>query len=143
MSTATRPVRAAAWPRTLRRELFEIRDLAIGKPAPEITGEDVDGQPMKLSDFRGKVVCLVFWTSSCTPCREIVNYEQSLASSFRGAPFILLGVNLGDDRDLLKRQIKEAGITFPLVVGRSWQPQHFGADRLAVQHQCLPDPLHP
>jgi len=98
-----------------QKELFEIRDLSIGKPAPDIAGEDVNGQPMELSDFRGKVVCLVFWTSSCTPCREILTYEQSLTNSFRSAPFILLGVNLGDDRDLLKRQIKEAGITF-----RSW-----------------------
>ena len=98
-----------------QQELFEIRELVIGKPAPEIAGDDVDGQSMKLSDFRGKVVCLVFWTSSCTPCREIVKYEQALTNSFPGAPFILLGVNLGDDRDVLKRQIKEAGISF-----RSW-----------------------
>ena len=83
MSMATRPVKAAAWPRTLRKELFEIRELSIGKPAPEIAGEDVDGQPMKLSDFRGKVVCLIFWTSTCTPCREIVKYEQSLDEFFR------------------------------------------------------------
>lgn len=43
------------------RELFEIRYLQPGKPAPEIVGEDIDGKPMKLSDFRGKVVLLEFW----------------------------------------------------------------------------------
>jgi hypothetical protein len=42
-------------------ELFEIRNLAIGKVAPEIEGEDVDGKPLKLSDYRGKVVVLDFW----------------------------------------------------------------------------------
>lgn len=35
--------------------------LQIGKPAPEITGVDLDGNPMKVSDFRGKVVVLDFW----------------------------------------------------------------------------------
>ena len=35
--------------------------LEIGKPAPEIVGADVDGNPMKLSDYRGKVVVLDFW----------------------------------------------------------------------------------
>ena len=35
--------------------------LAIGKPAPEIEGIDHDGKPMKLSDFKGKVVVLDFW----------------------------------------------------------------------------------
>jgi len=34
---------------------------AIGKPAPEIEGEDIDGNPFKLSDYRGKVVVLDFW----------------------------------------------------------------------------------
>lgn len=43
------------------RELFEVRNLLPGQPAPDISGEDVDGKPMKLSDFRGRVVLLEFW----------------------------------------------------------------------------------
>lgn len=35
--------------------------LAIGKVAPDIVGEDIDGQSFKLSDYRGKVVVLDFW----------------------------------------------------------------------------------
>lgn len=42
-------------------ELYELRHLRPGKVAPEIIGEDIDGKPMKLSDFRGKVVLLDFW----------------------------------------------------------------------------------
>ena len=41
--------------------LFEIRFLSVGKPAPEIEGEDVYGKKFKLSDYRGKVVVLDFW----------------------------------------------------------------------------------
>jgi len=44
-----------------RSTLYEIRDLAVGRPAPEITGEDVDGAPLSLSQFRGRVVVLDFW----------------------------------------------------------------------------------
>jgi peroxiredoxin len=44
-----------------RGYLFEMRNLAIGKVAPEIEGEDVDGKKFKLSDYRGKVVMLSFW----------------------------------------------------------------------------------
>ena len=33
----------------------------IGQAAPEITGKDLEGKPMKLSEFRGKVVVLDFW----------------------------------------------------------------------------------
>jgi hypothetical protein len=41
--------------------LYEIRFLAVGKTAPEVTGEDQDGKQFKLSDYRGKVVLLDFW----------------------------------------------------------------------------------
>jgi len=44
-----------------KSELFEIRNLAIGKTAPDIEGEDIDGKKFKLSDYRGKVVVLDFW----------------------------------------------------------------------------------
>jgi len=42
-------------------ELFEIRNLRIGKTAPDIEGEDLDGTKFKLSDYRGKVVVIDFW----------------------------------------------------------------------------------
>lgn len=41
--------------------LFEARNLGLGKEAPEIEGEDVDGVAFKLSDYRGKVVVIDFW----------------------------------------------------------------------------------
>jgi len=41
--------------------LFEARHLSIGKVAPEIEGEDIDGVKFKLSDYRGKVVMIDFW----------------------------------------------------------------------------------
>ena len=42
-------------------ELNEIRHLEIGRPCPEITGEDIGGKPFKLSDYKGKVVVVDFW----------------------------------------------------------------------------------
>jgi hypothetical protein len=41
--------------------LFELRHLTIGKTAPDIEGEDMDGHNFKLSDYRGRVVLLDFW----------------------------------------------------------------------------------
>ncbi len=42
-------------------DLRELRDLNVGKEAPEISGQDLDGVPFRLSDYRGKVVLLDFW----------------------------------------------------------------------------------
>ena len=44
-----------------RLELDDILHLAVGKVAPEIEGQDQDGNKFKLSDYRGKVVLLDFW----------------------------------------------------------------------------------
>jgi hypothetical protein len=44
------------------RELFDLRNLSIGQAAPAVEGEDQDGKKFKLSDYRGKVVLLDFWS---------------------------------------------------------------------------------
>jgi hypothetical protein len=44
-----------------KRELFALRNLVVGKPAPNIEGEDSDGKKFQLRDYQGKVVVLDFW----------------------------------------------------------------------------------
>lgn len=56
----------ARWPTTdgarrARGQAFALGNLNIGQTAPEIVGKDVDGNPLKLSDFAGRVVVLDFW----------------------------------------------------------------------------------
>ena len=43
-------------------ELFGLRHLSVGKTAPDIEGRDQDDVPFRLSDYRGKVVLLDFWS---------------------------------------------------------------------------------
>jgi hypothetical protein len=46
---------------TAAASMFEIEKLGVGKVAPDIVGEDIDGVVFRLSDYRGKVVMLDFW----------------------------------------------------------------------------------
>lgn len=78
--------------------------VAIGKAAPEIQGRDTDGRALKLSDYRGKVVVLVFWASWCGPCREQIPHERELLRRMAGRPFALLGVN-GDQKLTAARKV--------------------------------------
>src|SRR5438105_9037394 len=64
-----------------------------GEPAPEIKGEDMDGKPLKLSDYRGKVVLLDFWGFWCAYCLRYIPHEKDLVRQYEGRPFVLLGVN--------------------------------------------------
>jgi len=47
---------------TAKSELYDIRHLGVGKVAPDIAGKDQNGKQFKLSDYRGKVVLLYFWS---------------------------------------------------------------------------------
>ena len=93
--------------------LFELRNLAVGKPAPEIEGEDVDGRRFKLGDHRGKVIVLTFSGNWCGPCREMYPRERALAARLKDRPFALLSVNTDPDRETLRKSIREGEITWP------------------------------
>ena len=77
--------------------LDNFKNLAVGKPAPEITGKDLDGRPMSLSETRGKVTVIVFWGSWCGPCMRMVPHEKELLARHTDKPFGIIGVNSGDD----------------------------------------------
>ena len=90
--------------------MTEMRELVVGKIAPEIEGKDVDGRPMKLSDHRGKVVVLAWWATWCGPCMASIPEEKALIRRMEGKPFAFLGINGDDDTGRLKAQIQEHGI---------------------------------
>ena len=83
-------------PDRARVELFQLQQLRPGQSVPDITGQDLDGRTFRLSDYRGKVVVLVFWASWCGPCMAMVPHERELLDRYKGKPFALVGVN-GDE----------------------------------------------
>jgi peroxiredoxin len=100
-------------------ELYELRHLAIGKTAPDIEGEDLDGKKFKLSDYRGKVVLLVYWGTWCPHCMAMVPHERELVKRYADQPFVLVGVNSDVDRDEIKPVLQKKGITWRSFWDRS------------------------
>jgi thiol-disulfide isomerase/thioredoxin len=93
--------------------LGERRETAVGSVALEIDGKAIDGKPIKLSDYRGKVVVLVFWASWCGPCMAEVPHERALAERHHDRPFTLLGVNCDQSEDDARKAITKARVTWP------------------------------
>ena len=83
------------------------------KKAPEIVGEDLDGKPMKLSDFRGKVVVLEFGGSRCSSCVTFGRHLRKLIDQYAGRPFAGVGVNIDEDRKDAKAFVEKNKFTWP------------------------------
>jgi len=86
------------------------REMAVGRAAPEIEGEGLDGRRLKLGDYRGKVVAVVFWASWCGPCMAQVPHERELVERLKGRPFALLGVNGDRSREEAGEAVAKARI---------------------------------
>jgi peroxiredoxin len=84
----------------------------VGKVALDITGEDIDGKKLRLSDHGGKVILLSFWGNWCPPCRATYDRQRTLAAKLTRRPFVLIGVNSDGDRDSLKKVVADEKLTW-------------------------------
>lgn len=69
---------------------------SAGELAPDFTLQTLDGQPVSLSDFRGKPVLLNFWATWCGPCRGELPYLISAHQKYQDKGLILLAVDIGE-----------------------------------------------
>jgi peroxiredoxin len=83
----------------IRSDLVELDTLRPGEPAPDIEGTDVDGSPMRLRDYRGKVVALTFWGDWCSLCWNFYPYQRALVTRLRDRPFAMVGVSTDSTED--------------------------------------------
>jgi peroxiredoxin len=68
-------------------------NVGVGRAVPDITGKDLDGASFSLSEYRGKIVYLIFTGEWCGPCRSEYPYQRLMLELYKGKPFALLGVN--------------------------------------------------
>jgi hypothetical protein len=109
---------------------FEINNIVPGKPAPEIEGTDADGKTFRLSDYKGKVVLLVFSANWCGGCVELHPMERKLVEKYRGQPFVMLGVSRDEKIDTLKADTAAGEITWRCWWDGMYGPirEHWNAD---------------
>lgn len=85
-----------------------------GEPAIDFTLEDLDGNEISLSDFEGKIVLLNFWATWCGFCDLEMPDLEKLATV--NEDLVVLGVNVGEDKELVKEYVDQKKITFPVVL---------------------------
>lgn len=83
----------------LKQRILAAKTIHVGAPAPRFTQTDVNGQPLRLDDIKGKFVLVEFWASWCGPCRaENPNLTQQYAK-YKSQGFEVIAISLDDHKD--------------------------------------------
>lgn len=84
----------------------------VGKPAPDMTMPDPNGNPVSISSFKGKYVLVDFWASWCRPCREENPNVVRAYNTFKNRNFTVIGVSLDKEKDNWLQAIKKDNLTW-------------------------------
>lgn len=90
--------------------------LEVGNIAPDFELQTLNGETVKLSDYRGEKVMINFWATWCPPCRaEMPDMEEF----YQDKDIVILAVNLTETENNLQQVedfINEHGLTFPILL---------------------------
>ena len=93
----------------------------------EIELKALNGQPISLSDFRGKIVFLNFWTTWCFDCRIEMPHMEKSHQQFKNKEFEMVAVNLQEPVSQVKQFFKDYKLTFTALLDSDGAAgAHFG-----------------
>ena len=83
----------------------------------DFTLQDLEGKPISLSDYRGKVVFIDFWATWCPPCRMSIPYVEKMYEQYKdNEDFVVLGINLQEDKDTILKFMKKQKMNYPVLL---------------------------
>jgi cytochrome c biogenesis protein CcmG, thiol:disulfide interchange protein DsbE len=90
--------------------------LAVGELAPDFRLNNLEGEPVLLSELRGKIVLLNFWASWCGPCRAEMPSLQQVSTEWQDKGLLIVGINIGENADTVEGFLKNNGLTFSVLL---------------------------
>ena len=94
----------------------------IGNIVPDFSATDLDGKPISLEQYRGKVVLLDFWAVWCGPCIAEMPNVKKVYDTYKDEGFDIIGISLDTDENRLRDYLKENDISWRQVFsGKGWE----------------------
>ncbi len=81
-----------------KEEKGDIKEQSIVETAPDFVLEDLEGKKVKLSDYKGKVVLLVFSTTWCPYCRTEIPHLKKMYSQYKERGFEVINIDIQESK---------------------------------------------
>lgn len=99
----------------------------VGKPAPEFTLPDLEGNQIELSSMKGKVLILDFWATWCPPCKEEVPHLVALQSKYRDQGLQIVGLSLDKaGASMVKPFADEHDVNYTMLIANDETAKAYG-----------------
>ncbi len=119
---------------------FQTRRLLPGgAPAPELTLRDLDGNVVRLADFRGKRVLLHFWATWCGVCAQEVGALNSAFAALDEDEALVTVVADGDDEAAVRAFMAERGVRYPVLLGNDAVVREFHVSAFPTNYYVTAD----
>jgi len=82
----------------------------------EVRLMDLNGRSVRISDYRGKIVFLNFWTTWCFDCRIEMPHMEKLHQRFKDKDFAMVTINLQESAAQVKQFFKKFKLTFTALL---------------------------
>ena len=97
------------------------------KLAPDFTLTDANGNSVKLSDYRGKVVLLNFWATWCGPCALEIPWFVEFEQQYKSKGLEVIGISMDEDGwKVVKPYIQEHKVNYRVLLGNDSVGQLYG-----------------
>ena len=94
-----------------------LEDVTTGSMAVDFTAETLDGQTVKLSDYRGKnPVWVNFWASWCAPCKQEMPAMEELYQQYKDKGLVILGYDVAEPKETVDSFIKSRAFSWTFLL---------------------------